>query len=297
MSEVPDRPPAADEPPIHERTRAVQSDLKARAKVLTASAGLLGPLTKPAAFEDLKKLDAALAKARKKLATFESVPKLAAQALDAVDGWAQERRRSLRERLGRELGAACERAGLTMRVVSREAPAEIRIPPLAVRVDFERGSAELRFAQEPLGQVAADAEAIVAAVVKTKAALDRSLDAAAFFDACLAAWKAARVATGAPERVEILDFLPYLAIGMQKPGFRSAPTKENFVSYPRAQFAYDVLRLRRELGFSRNGYRMNLGVATGTTASQKKRVVYLEDEDGVGEYKLTVFFTKEESPT
>jgi len=40
---------------------------------------------------------------------------------------------------------------------------------------------------------------------------------------------------------------------------------------------------------------MNLGVATGTTASDKRRVLYLEDEAGNGEYKLTVFFTKEEA--
>jgi hypothetical protein len=39
---------------------------------------------------------------------------------------------------------------------------------------------------------------------------------------------------------------------------------------------------------------MNLGVATGSTASQKKRVLYFEDEDGSGEYKLTLFFTRVE---
>jgi hypothetical protein len=42
---------------------------------------------------------------------------------------------------------------------------------------------------------------------------------------------------------------------------------------------------------------MSLGVATGSTAAQKKRVVYFEDEEGHGEYKLTVYFTKDEGST
>ena len=40
---------------------------------------------------------------------------------------------------------------------------------------------------------------------------------------------------------------------------------------------------------------MNFGVATGSSASRKDRVVYLEDEHGDGEYKLTVFFTPAEA--
>ena len=35
-----------------------------------------------------------------------------------------------------------------------------------------------------------------------------------------------------------------------------------------------------------------MDAATGTTASDKDRVVYLEDPDGTGEYKLTIFFTR-----
>ncbi len=59
----------------------------------------------------------------------------------------------------------------------------------------------------------------------------------------------------------------------------------------RTEFAYDVLRLRKAGKLSHEGRRMNLGVATGSSASQKKRVIYFEDEFGSGEYKLTVFFT------
>ena len=81
---------------------------------------------------------------------------------------------------------------------------------------------------------------------------------------------------------------------MQGPRFRVEPTSENFKGYGRVRFAWDVLRLRRARMLTQGGLRMNLGVATGSTASQKKRVLYFEDEDGNGEYKLTLFFTRVE---
>ena len=40
---------------------------------------------------------------------------------------------------------------------------------------------------------------------------------------------------------------------------------------------------------------MNLGVATGTTATKRNRALFLEDEHGDGEFKLTVFFTRAEA--
>lgn len=283
--------------PIHERVQAAQAELRSRAKTLQAAASALASLAKPKAYADLGKLDPLLAKARKRIEAFVPAPKIVVTTLDGIDTWRRERQTALRERLSRDLKTACDGAGLTMRVVSREQPVEVRIAPFAIVLDFDRATAELRFAREPIAQVPADPEAIVAAVTRSRAALDTPFDAQDFFERCITAWKAARVATGPGERVEILEFLPYLAVGMQRQRFKVAPTRENYVSYSRAQFAYDILRLRRQAGFSRGGYRMNLGVATGTTASEKKRVVYLEDEDGQGEYKLTVFFTKEERPS
>ena len=95
--------------------------------------------------------------------------------------------------------------------------------------------------------------------------------------------------------MEILDFLPYLALQMQPPAFQVDPSVRNFKGYSRVQFAWDVLRLRREGTFVQDGWRFNLGVATGTTAQQKKRVIWFEDEHGDGEFKLTVFFTRMEN--
>lgn len=287
----------ANEPtdlPMHERVTRLQKELRDRAKILAASAAALHPLAKPSAYADLTKLDPLVAKVRTKVEAAATPPKAVVALLDSVGDWRTEQRRTLRDRLGRELGAACASRNWTMRVVSREDPIELRIAGLSLVVDSQRGRAEIRFARETIAAVAAESAAIVKGIETVRARLDGAFDPAEFFDRCKVAWSACRVALGAPERVEILDFLSYLAIGMQKPKFRHDPVKSNYADYSRAQFAYDLWRLRRAGALVRGGFRLNLGVATGTTASQKKRVVYVEDEDGNGEYKLTVFFTKED---
>jgi hypothetical protein len=279
---------------MHERVTRLQEELRDRAKILAASAAALNPLAKPDAYADLTKLEPLVAKARKKIEGAATPPKAVVALLDSVGEWRTERQKSLRDRLGRELGAACASRGWTMRVVSREDPIELRIAGLSLVVDSRRGRAEIRFARETIAAVAAESAAIVKGIETVRARLDGAFDPAEFFDRCRAAWSACRVVMGAPERVEILDFLSYLAVGMQKQKFRYDPIKANYADYSRAQFAYDLWRLRRAGALVRGGFRLNLGVATGTTASQKKRVVYVEDEDGNGEYKLTVFFTKED---
>jgi hypothetical protein len=281
-------------PPMHERVLAAGKQLKEQATAAVRAARTLAPLGKAKPYEDMRLLDKALAKADKALGALPAVP-LANATLAAVETWRRERADALRQQLGRELKAACDGSGLSLHTVSREQPIEVRIPPLAVVIDFERARAELRFAKETLAGCAAEAQAIVTAHGKVTAALQRGFQADTFFDLCLKAWLAARAATGNGDRIELLDFLPFLAVLRQPAKFRAAPVRENFAGYPRAQFAFDVMRLRREHGLARNGWRMNLGVATGTTAADKRRVLYVEDEAGNGEYKLTVFFTREEA--
>jgi hypothetical protein len=199
----------------------------------------------------------------------------------------------IRRQLGVELKEACAREGLGFRVVSREDPVEVRIPPFLLRLDFRRGQGDLLFAREVVATARPDAEAILAAHATARRQLEREFEPERFFDECLAAYQATLAVLGRSmgERVELLDFLPYVAVGKQSKRFCASPAKESFVSYGKARFAYDVLRLRRAGVLSQNGLRLNFGVATGTTATQKARVVYMEDENGDGEYKLTVFFS------
>ncbi len=286
--------PATGTLSMPERVQAIQLLWKEQAKELLRATRAVTPLAKPAVYDDLEKLAVLIGKIEHKLSAGAPPLAEATAFLASVTAWRNERQASLRERLGRELKLACDAAGLSLKVISREDPLQLRIPPLAVSVDLAHGYAELGFAKAPLGRCAADAAAIVAAHARLKQRLETKFDPRAFFDQCHAAWCAARSAnpSAASERVEMLEFLPYLALRMQKPKFRSDPTKANFSDYGRAQFAFDVLRLQQQLGMVKDRLRLNFGVATGTTASQKSRVVHLEDADGNGEFKLTVFFTK-----
>src|SRR5688572_14227795 len=123
----------------------------------------LRALARPGALEDLKRLDAAIAKLERSLAPEVladcNLAPLLGELREHVRGGAQR----LRQQLGRELKAVCEAANVGFEVVSREDPVELRLAPLSVRLDFEKGRASLGFARQELRTAPARAEAILAA--------------------------------------------------------------------------------------------------------------------------------------
>jgi len=277
------------------RALAELERLEGQADSLRAGARSLRPFAKAETFADLGKLERALAKLDADL----SAERRAALGLDSLVAELTEHparaRVELRKRLGQELKAACERLKLGFHLVSRENPIEVRIPPLAMRLDIERGSAELCFARVPVVTCAASTEQILVAHRKAVEKLERAFAPDEFLEDCWRAYRMTLADQGKQpgDRVEILSFLPALALSLQPKKFQLDPVATNFQSYSRAQFAYDVHRLRKAGKLAAKGKRINFGVATGTSASNKKRVLYLEDELGRGEYKLTVFFSEE----
>ncbi len=290
--------------PAHERFGRRVGEVRERGKALGKLAGALAVLGREGTWADLGGLEKVLERLGKKVAAIGGESALGQEVLASAREELEARRARLREGLGRELKALCDARGLDMRVVSREEPVEVRIAPLAVVIDRQRGKAEVRFARLALETAAADPEAIWAARERALGRLEQGFDPATFFEACRRAWLAARASAGpapqaergSPERVELADFLPQLALQFQRPAFRVHPVEKNFIGYPRARFAYDVLRLQRAGQLAQGGWRLNLGVATGTSASKKDRVLWCEDEYGQGEYKLTVFFTQTQNP-
>lgn len=284
----------AQEPQIWERAAHELARLDAEQKAVTKARTALRPFASADGYTDLKKVGqrfSALSKALEgqagKLARLDP---LVAELKTWQSGAAQRMRKSV----GRELKEACAAAGLQLNVVTREEPIEIRIPPLSVVLDFSRGQAELRFARLPLATCGASAADIVFTHRDTMASLDGHFDPAAFFNQCWAAYSATCAALGKKrgERVEIQEFLPHFALLQQSKKFQTEPIAANWRDYPRPRFAYDVHRLRKAGGLAQGGRRMNFGVATGTTAAAKTRVLYLEDENGRGEYKLTIYFSE-----
>jgi len=280
--------------PFHQHVAEQQAAWKAEAKSLTQLATAVGPLTRESASADIASLEATLAKVAKKVNGLSAASERGPAFLKDVEAEIDRRKVYLRDNLSRELNQACAKAGIRMRVVRKDEPIEVRIPPFAVLIDRAKGKAEIHFARHRIDSCASDAGAIMKAHRGACEALQKGFSPAEFFTACRMAWLAARGAgkEGAGDRVEILDFLPYLALQMQSKAFAVEPSAKNFRGYSRARFAFDLHQLRSAGGLSQDGWRLNLGVATGTTATKKNRALFIEDENGNGEFKLTVFFTR-----
>lgn len=278
-----------------QRVVEAQKSIRAEAKELGKLATALGPLAKPPAFENVAKLEGLIERVAVKVGGLSTGGR-AAPLLDALRDTARRMRERMRTQLSGELKDACRELDIELRVISREEPIEVRIPPFAVRIYREQGRAEVLFAKQVIEECPAQAKAIMAARANALQRMGHGFEPESFFQACMRAWRAALAAGDAvgSKRVEIVDFLPYLAVQVQDRKFRVEPSVGNYRGYSRARFAYDVDRLRSTGGLRQDGWKMSLGVATGTTASQKNRVIYFEDGAGNGEYKLTVNFTRVE---
>ena len=159
-------------------------------------------------------------------------------------------------------------AGITPRLV---ADREWRLGPIVVEIAGAK--AQLRYAREPIGTSTATADEIAAAWKRVVARLEaRSLAPDALLPKLAAAYgtvvAAAKLRAG--DRVPLVDV-------------RAA------LGGTRAQFAWDIARLRRERRLALpDGRRLDLGIATGLAATKKSRVVWIEDEGGGGAFYETI---------
>jgi hypothetical protein len=181
--------------------------------------------------------------------------------------------------LGRELVGALAGSDVVPRLIADHPEPEWRLGALTVVVG--QAQARLRYAREPVGSARAAAADIAAAWRK---ALDRLRARSRPPDELLPALAAAYGRTLArrrgarpDDRVPLVDVRGELGGGT------------------RAQFAWDLARLRRERRLVVDGRRIELGVATGHAALRRSRVVWLEDDAGSGAWYETFRMIREEA--
>ena len=143
---------------------------------------------------------------------------------------------------------------------------EWRLGELTVVVGSER--AELRYAREPVGFAQPTKDAIEVAVSRARQRLaERSRAPDELLVALVGAYEAVLARRGGRPG----DRVPLVELRDQ-------------ISGTRAQFAWDLARLRRERRLVVGGRRLDLGVATGHAAAQRSRVVWIENDGGGGSY-------------
>ncbi len=173
-----------------------------------------------------------------------------------------------------ELRRASAAVGVVPRLVA-ERPQEWRLAPFTVVAAAGRG-AVIRYARLPVGRTTWDPDEIVAAWRRTIAKL--------------------RGVSLAPELfLPMLDeaYRAILRRGRGRDGDRVEITRlRDEIGGPRrstrAQFSWNLARLRHERRLAYAGRRIDLGVATGVPA--KGKLIWIEDAAGGGQYYQTFRF-------
>jgi hypothetical protein len=179
--------------------------------------------------------------------------------------------------------AAAAAAKIVPRLVA-ERPEEWRVGPLTVVVDRAARAAQLRYARLTVARTSADPGAVMTAWRRAITALSmRSLPPDDLLPALAAAWaELASAPAAAAGRVDLVKLRDEI-VRRQR-------------DYTRAQFAWDIARLRRERRLVHDGRRIDLGAATGMAASRRSSVVWIEDESGAGQYYQTFRLIPQERP-
>ncbi|HEY0481934.1 MAG TPA: hypothetical protein VGD37_30660 [Kofleriaceae bacterium] len=160
---------------------------------------------------------------------------------------------------------------LVPRLIAPGPPPQWRFGELTVVIGATR--AELRYAREPVGTSRPVPEAIVEAARRAR---DRLAARSRAPDELLPALAAAYAAVLRRRGARPGDRVPIVEVRDALRAARAGTT--------RAQFAWDLARLRRERRLVVGGRRIDLGVAAGHAAARRSQVVWIEADGGGGSY-------------
>lgn len=214
------------------------------------------------------------------------------QLLEAAEADQRERAGIRRSEFGRLLKECAGNKAMICRLITTD-PMEFSVEPFTVVVTLEQNLASILYARQPLEEVPAKPERIIASVEKNLKTLEAGWASERFFDALYKAYEMCLFDRKAPkgERVPVVGLLAYVALSFQSDKFRADPRSANYRAYGRVQMTYDLSKLRRNGLLQRNGRRLNLGTATGASTQDKKGVLYVEESPGQGQYYLSIWFS------
>ncbi len=215
-----------------------------------------------------------------------------AELLESTAADQLQRANERKVKFGRMLNESAESEGLTCKMITTE-PMEFSLPPFTVAVNLDQNLAHINYARLALAELPAKPDQITAALRKNLKMLETGWSSEQFFDALYDAYRMQLLEKKGRrgERVVLTDLLAWVALSFQSDKFRSDPVAGNYRAYGRVRMAYDLSRLRRNGLLQRNGRRLNLGTATGSSTRNKKGVLYIEESPGQGQYYLSIWFS------
>lgn len=215
-----------------------------------------------------------------------------AELLESTAADQLERAKARKVEFGRMLNESAEKQSLACKMITTE-PMEFSLPPFTVAVDLNQNLATINYARLALEDLPARPDQITAALQKNLKMLETGWSSEQFFDALYDAYRMQLFEKKGRqgERVVLTDLLACLALSFQSDKFRSDPVAGNYRAYGRVRMAYDLSRLKRNGLLQRNGWRLNLGTATGSSTRDKKGVLYIEESPGQGQYYLSIWFS------
>ena len=195
-------------------------------------------------------------------------------------------------------------------------PLEFKIGPFAVRPQFESGTFSVAYARVLMvDNLPLDSDLLFQNLDEQAAALNNggykktlpegisaeSQEGQELFCQEMFAdiWTAYKIMLrcrrkGVGDRVPLHDIWAVLAVLRQSEEFTENGAASAFREYSRAQFCWDIVRLRRCGGLQRRGLRLNLSTATIGTTKNKEQVFWLDDGVGSGQYYLSLWFQNKE---
>jgi DNA repair exonuclease SbcCD ATPase subunit len=213
-----------------------------------------------------------------------------AERLKDLRGWLavyQEELKGLQQelqnRFGTELEKELQKRGLSL---SGHYP-ELKSGLFTIELDFDKWQAILWYGpkQERLTQCALSPSEVAKAIDNLRRRLGSQLSEKEFLQRLQSAYQRALISTGGKEgdRVPIIKVLSELAYLLQEPRFYQDPRREHYKGYSRADFSYDLFRVRHSETSGLFHRKLRLVVATRALTRRRQDFLWVpDDETGKG---------------
>lgn len=218
-----------------------------------------------------------------------------ADVLPQIEQELNQAQRALGDTFGLALRHALEQQGLAL----KGRPPRFEIGRFDLAADFVNRSAVLSYGKIPLNKrVPLSVASVIAAYEREQKAISgRTEDGSRWIEHLYTAWETVRRKRGMSEpRASIVECFYEMVLLRQSRAFRSAPSKNSFVDYSRAQFAYDFFAFTNQQALQYNGLRPFGLVATKSQAESADRSIWIVEGETPhdGRYIADVKFDRDE---